>query len=474
MASDLRGLALTDAVRNAERGVLGACILHQKYLRDLELEVDDFGHLPHQSVFQALRNLEANNSPIDTLSLELQLERWGKLESLSQGGTGDPVASAIAFIGELVMSPPIAENVYEYARAVKDASVKRRVMLAAGDLVFAGRNPEITGDDLLNRAAEVFGKIDGAKGEQVETIGELAERRLLDVERFAKKQAEGGHGLSGCPTGVERLDEKIGGWQFGIVNLIGARPGMGKTALARATADASSRAGMGAHSFSLEDSWHAFTDRELAVESGVSAIRIRQASFKPGDMGALYNAMAKLKARKNWIVDHRGGLSAAEIVRSARRNAEKNGTRVVIVDYLQLVRWPDPRMREDQAHGATMLAFAEAAKADDMAYVVLSQFNRELEKRPDRRPQLSDLRGSGEIEEKCKLAVGLYRGAYYGGKPKRDVDYECECPEAVKGCSHAPTLSEWEATAQLLILKGGNGPTGRVFANWSGPTTRIW
>jgi replicative DNA helicase len=121
-----------------------------------------------------------------------------------------------------------------------------------------------------------------------------------------------------------------------------------------------------------------------------------------------------------------------------------------------------------------MQTLAESAKVDGIAWLALSQFNRELEKRNDRRPQLSDLRGSGEIEEKCKLAVALYRGAYYGGRPKRDVDYECECPEAVRSCAHAPSLDEWERQVQLLILKGGNGPTGLVPASWDGPTTRIW
>ncbi len=184
--------------------------------------------------------------------------------------------------------------------------------------------------------------------------------------------------------------------------------------------------------------------------------------------------MVDLKSRKGWLVDERGALTAAELVRALRRNQEKNGTRVGICDYLQLLKKRDSRQPDHEHLGEAMQTFAESAKVDDVAWVVLSQFNRKLEERQDKRPLLSDLRGSGEIEEKCKIAVALYRGAYYGGKPKRDVDYECECPEAVRGCAHAPSLDDWEGQAQVLILKGGNGPTGRVMASWDGPTTRIW
>jgi replicative DNA helicase len=203
------------------------------------------------------------------------------------------------------------------------------------------------------------------------------------------------------------------------------------------------------------------------------AVKIRCAEFTREELSNMAQAMRKLRLTKNWIVDERGGLSAREIVRSVRRHAPANGTRVVIVDYIQLCRPHDPRAREDQQLGDSIGVFAEAAKADDMAYLVLSQLNRELEKRTDKRPQLSDLRGSGELEEKCKVAVGLYRGAYYGGKPRRDVDYDCDCDGPKASCKHTPSDFEFERQVQCLVLKGGNGPTGRVWATWDGPTVRI-
>jgi replicative DNA helicase len=460
-----RPQAIPESTLRAERAVIGACLIAPVKLRDLQVEVDDFAHLPHRAVFAAMRNLEAHARPIDTQTVEAQLSREGRLEAV--GG--------IDTLVDLMLAPPLVEHVDEYAWEVRDAALKRRIALAAGEITVLAKNAGVSGDDLLADATARLGAIDGNKPEQTYSIGDLAMRRLADIERFAQELAAGRRALSGVPTGVAALDAKIGGWQFGIVNLLAARPGMGKSALALASADASSAAGIGAHVFSLEDSWHAYTDRQLARESGVSATSIRRATLEREDIAKIYSAGARLKSRGNWIVDERAGLSAREIVRSVRRHAERNKTRLVVVDYIQLVREHDPKAREDQQLGDTIAVFAEAAKADDMAYLVLSQFNRQVENRTDKRPQLSDLRGSGELEEKCKLAVGLYRGAYYGGEPRIDIDFDCDCKAPSLYCKekHRPTDEEWQAEVQCLVLKGGNGPTGRVFATWHGPTVRI-
>ena len=458
----MNNLAITDAIRDAEASVLGGCLLRPAVLRDLELEVEDFADHRHKVVFMAMRNLEANSGAIDVVTLENEIQQLGKLDAV--GG--------IAFLGELALRVPTTDNVHAYAKLVRDWHLRRRVYLAAGAIVRLAEDMTINGEELLAELTQRASEIDGLKPDAVSSIGDLARRRFADIERFAREQAAGKRPLSGAPTGVTSLDAKTGGWQFGIVNLIAARPGMGKSALAMATADASSAAGFGAHVFTLEDSWHAYTDRGFARSSGVSQTKIRRAELEREDIAAVTHALVRMVQRTNWLVDDRGSLSAIEIVRAVRRAATKNGTRVVVVDYLNLVR-RSPRISENEALGQLMQTFAEAAKADDMAYVVLAQLNRDLEKRVDKRPTLPDLRGSGEIEEKCKLAVGLYRGAYYGGKPRRDVDYECDCPEAAKVCAHTPSLEDWETQVQLLIMKGGNGPTGRVWGTWDGPTTRI-
>lgn len=449
----------------AEASILGAALVRNEVLLDLpQLELEDFYDARHQAVWAVIRNLEAAQRPIDVVTVGAELDRAGRLEAI--GG--------VAFLGELTLRVPTADNVVAYAEIVREKRVARRLMLVASEILAKGYEEGLDIAQYLADAQGAISSLERPRPEQTFTIGELAHRRLDDVERFAREQAAGGRALSGAPTGVASLDEKTGGWQFEIVNLLAARPGMGKSSLALATADACSLTDHGVHVFSLEDSWHAYTDRQLARLSGVPAIQIRRADFRGEQVGALYKAMADLKSRKGWIVDTRGGLTALELVRAMRRRQDANRTRVGICDYIQLLRPRDPRMREHEHLGDCMQTFAESAKVDGIAWLVLSQFNRELEKRNDKRPQLSDLRGSGELEEKCKLAVALYRGSHYGGRPKREIDYECDCPEAVRSCAHAPKLDEWERQVQVLVLKGGNGPTGRVLASWDGPTTRMW
>jgi replicative DNA helicase len=145
----------------------------------------------------------------------------------------------------------------------------------------------------------------------------------------------------------------------------------------------------------------------------------------------------------------------------------------VIVDYVQLVR-RNPRLDENAALDEIMTAFAAAAKEDDgaIAWLVLSQLNRKVEERADKRPLLSDLRGSGALEERAKVAVGLYRGAYYHAEPQKEIDYDCTCVgrTPASACQHRPTDEEFERQLQLLLLKNNNGRCGRVFATWCGPT----
>src|SRR5690606_23382996 len=135
-----------------------------------------------------------------------------------------------------------------------------------------------------------------------------------------------------------------------------------------------------------------------------------------------------ITSRGNWLFDDRSGISAQEIVRSVRRHRKQNNTKVVIVDYIQLVAKPSPRMTAHEALSESITVFADAAKQDNVAYVVMSQLNREIERREDKRPQLSDLRESGSLEERSKCVVGLYRGAAYGKKPKKGVDYQVSEP----------------------------------------------
>jgi replicative DNA helicase len=321
----------------------------------------------------------------------------------------------------------------------------------------------MTGTEILSMAMGGLSVLDAEQPEQARLIGDVIKRRMKQLDEIEKERALGHKTLSGFPTGVAILDEKLGGWQPGIVSLIAARPGMGKSSLGLATADATSKSGAGVHIFSLEDTEQAYADRTMARSSGVSAESIRNCDLARGDVDKIQAAILEVAKRKNWLFDDRSGVSAQEIVRSVRRHKKQNGTRVVIVDYIQLVAKPSPRMTTHEALSETITTFADAAKQDGIAYVVMSQLNRKIEEREDKRPQLADLRESGSLEERSKCVVAVYRGAAYGKKPKKGIDYQV----------HEPSQEEFERQVQLLVIKNSNGRTGTIRATWHGPTTRI-
>ncbi len=449
---------VTEALVALEASVLGAVLLRNDTLSELpRLEVDDFHDLRHRAVFAAMRNLERSGQPIDAVTVTAEVAKWA--------GHSDNVD--IAFMGMLCLNVPTIDNALEYARQVREASLSRRIVDALDRVLNQYRREFLTGPELLTAALGALSAIDAEQPDSATPVSELVKKRLRQLEEIAQERAKGGPRLTGYPSGVEALDAKTGGIQPGIVTIVAARPGMGKSSLGLSIADGASAAGFGVHLFSLEDTEESYADRTLSRMSGVPAESMRNAEITGHQCGELARAIGRLKGRR-WIVDGRSGITADEIVRSVRRHRRANGTCVVVVDYVQLVKRP-PRMSGHEALTEIVTVLADAAKQDRLAYVVMSQLNRQIESRPDKRPQLSDLRESGSLEERSKCVVGLYRGRYYGDRPIKGVDWD----PSWEGHETPPSDDEFAAQVQLHILKNSNGRTGHVWATWNGPTTRL-
>lgn len=440
-----------------EKSVIGAVFVDNRTLAELpRLEVGDFFSPKAQLVFTAMRALEGRNEPIDPNTVGAELERMGKFGAVDFG-----------YLGECALNMPDAQNAAEYARHVRQEALHRRALIAASEVLTVAKKGQAHGAELVGRALELFSRLDAEEiVDPTMTVKELVRERFKQLEAIAEDLARGIVRITGYATGVRGLDEKLGGWQPGIVSIVAARPGHGKSSLGLATTDACTEAGVGVHVFSLEDPRHSYADRILSRLSRVPAEKIRAARYDRGDMENLTAARAKLWSRDGWIVDDRSGLSAPEVIRSVRRHRRENGTKLVIVDYLQLLARPDGAHNRHEAIGDNLHALADAARNDGMAYVVMSQLNREIEKRHDKRPQLADMRESGTIEERAKSVVGLYLGHKYGGEPQMGIDDEG---------GELPSVEDWRRTIQLLVLKNSNGDAPHtVFANWHGPTTRMW
>lgn len=443
-----------------ENAVIGGILLCPDVLVDLDwLEVDHFASFGARMAWSAIRNLEASGSPIDFVTV---LEYMQRLRAERGGGDAETAEQLESLLGDCIRNVPDSENVLSYATQVRDEGISRRVRL---ELERIANSSTTSGAELLSMAMASLSRLDAGIPESTPTIADLVKRRIKQLEQIANDRKAGLTTLTGFPTGIAKLDEKIGGWQSKIVSIIAARPAMGKSSLGLATADASTAAGFGAHLFSLEDTEEAYADRTLSRTSEVPAESMRRSELTPTQMRDMSGAIRSVVGR-NWLVDSRSGISADEIVRSVRKHRRANNTRVVIVDYVQLVRGgrnAGASRHEQLTEIVTTLA--DAAKQDDLAYVVMSQLNRDLEKRTDKRPLMSDLRESGSLEERAKCVVGVYRGSYYSTTPQESVDYEPD--------EQPPSQAEFQRQVQLCVLKNNNGAVGRVMADFHGPTTRM-
>ncbi|HEY4056656.1 MAG TPA: DnaB-like helicase C-terminal domain-containing protein [Kofleriaceae bacterium] len=449
---------------DAEAGVIGGVILRNDTLAQLDsLEVDDFYDLKHKVVWAAMRNLEAAQKPIDVVTLDNEIDRQGKLDAL--GG--------IAFLGELAMRVPTADNVVAYAEIVQGHSQARKLMLVANEIFERGYQPGLDVTEYVSEAVAKITRIDRSKSKRARRAHEVVRVRLAELEDLAQRKAKGEVVTIGAPSGIGTFDAEFGGYPLGDLSLIAARPAMGKTSMAMAAVDATTAAGYGAHVFSIEGGWRMYADRLISRGSGIPVKRVRAADIRNGESAHLARASVAFRDRK-WLIDDEANLTATEIIRRVRKERRELGTRLVVVDYVQIIK-RTKGLNENDALDEIVTAFSQAALADDIAYVVLSQLNRKVEERDDKRPGMSDLRGSGALEERPRIVVSPYRGAYYYDNPRKDVDYECHCVSSAvgKACVCMPNTEAFERLVKVLVLKNNNGAIGTVNATWHAETTEI-
>ena len=445
----------------AEAGVLGGILLRNEVLAELpELEPMDFYDHKHKVVFEAMRNLEARATPIDVTTLEVQIPHD---KQAAIGG--------VTFLYELTLRVPTLDNVRIYADIVRSFHRARQVMVTAGEIAERGYEPDLDVAEYIAESERAILRVAHQETAwKPRSMADIAKSRIKALDALAQRRAAGQITPTGIPTGVERLDGHLGGLPFKVVSVIAARPKMGKSSLALSVADAATAAGYGAQVFSLEDGEDVYGDRGLARLSGVPAEKMRNGDLQRGDLDPIVRAVAELRRRENWRVDERV-LTAQEICRELRRaKAQIPNFALGIVDYLQIVR-RNQRLNEDQALREILGELTACAKDLGIALLVLSQLNRDLEKREDKRPTLADLRGSGAIEEMARVIIFLYRGSVYYDSPKKGIDYECNCPASFCRCLADP--EDFQRTVQLIIAANNQGQTGRVFARWSGPTMTV-
>lgn len=428
--------------------MLGGILLRNDVLLQLDqLLEEDFYDPKHQAVFGAMRRLEAAAKPIDEITLEDEMRKVGRLEAV--GG--------ISFLAKLALRVPTAENVIHYAAIVRDKHSARRLMLAASEITAKGYEDQGDVQDYLDEAEakifEVTQRKDATGPKPIQGLVKAVFRQL--DERF---NTEGN--VTGVPTGFVDLDDRTSGLQPTELIILAARPAMGKTSLALSMAQNCASAEFGHWPvlvFSLEMSGSQLTERMLCSEARINSQNLRRGDLQPQDMINLTEA-ASVISRAPIMIDDTPALSLREVRARARRfvaNKEVMGDHdsgLILVDYLQLMRGsPQTRNQSrEQEISEISRGLKSLAREINCPVVALSQLNRSLESRPNKRPQLSDLRESGAIEQDADLILFIYRDVVYNEDAEDDK------------------------LAEVIIGKNRHGATGKVELHFEGQFTRFY
>ena len=428
---------------DAEMSLLGAVLLRGDVLDQVELGPEAFWDPRFRDIWSAMRRLQARKVPVDVTTLAEEL--------------GDRCASVGGYstMTDLVSRVPTADNAEHYAGIVAEHAMTRAIAETTLSALTNGGE----GEELLGAVLRAVTSVRTRRPDGTRRMSELAPAVLKRLEQLYAKSQAGDAAAWGIPTGLKALDQRLGGGlQPGVVTIVAGRPSMGKSALARTFLDHVVGAGYGGgHAFTLEDSAEAYTLRAFADHGRVPLHAIRSLKLNMVDFASLNAAGEELWKRRTWLVDDSAGLSSAEIAMRVRRHKETNQTRVVVVDYVQLMREPnaDPRKRGDEVARAA-LGLQQLAREEDVAVVVLSQLSRDCEKREDKRPILSDLRETGELEQVAHTVLFVYRPEVY---------LDADNPK------HRTELDELRGVGLVIIGKLKEGATGGAARmRFDGPT----
>ena len=434
---------------DAEASILGGVILRNEVLLNLEnLELDDFYDHRHKVVFEAVRNLEAVAKPIDVVTLENEILKGGKLDAI--GG--------IAFLGELALRVPTADNVVAYTEIVRDHSQARKLILASTEITEKGFEDGLEVRDYLDDAeARIFEVTQRKDKSGPEPMKGLVKKVFKSLDERFKSAG----GVTGVPTGFDDLDTKTAGLQPTELIILAARPAMGKTSFAMSLAQNAATSGSWpVLVFSLEMSSTQLAERMLCSEARVDSSALRRGQLQRQDMSNLTIAASVLD-RAPILIDDTPALSLREVRARARRfrsdpvlfprdgSGKKCG--LIVIDYLQLMRGSPQAAKASREQEISEISrgLKSLAKELECPVLALSQLNRSLENRTDKRPQLSDLRESGAIEQDADVILFIYR----------DVVYNKD--------SENPNIAE------VILGKNRHGATGTVDTHFEGRYTRF-
>jgi replicative DNA helicase len=423
---------------DAEQSVLGGMLLSKDAIADVVevIKGHDFYKPAHETIFQAILDIYAKGEPADPITIAAELTKRGEINKV--GGA--------SYLHTLVQTVPTAANAEYYAEIVHERAVLRRLVEAGTRITQMGYAADDDVDEIVNRAqAEIYAVTEQRTSEDYLPLGDIMEGALDEIEAIGSRTGE----MTGVPTGFTDLDSLTNGLHPGQMIVIAARPAMGKSTLALDFARAASiKNNLPSVIFSLEMGRNEIAMRLLSAEARVALHHMRSGTMTDEDWTRLARRMPEVSAAPLYI-DDSPNLSMMEIRAKCRRLKQRNDIKLVIIDYLQLMqsgKRSESRQQEvsDMSRNLKLLA-----KELEVPVIALSQLNRGPEQRTDKKPQVSDLRESGSIEQDADMVILLHR----------EDAYEKESPRA--------------GEADIIVGKHRNGPTATITVAFQGHYSRF-
>ena len=415
----------------AEKCVLGAILIDNPSFNQAAEVIgsEDFFRDAHRRIFEKMIGLFERSQPIDPVTLKDELTRSGELDEV-----GGP-----AYVASLTDGVPRSANVEFYAKIVKEKSTLRKLIQSANEVLVRAYDAEEDPDNLLDEAERsIFQIAENRMRSGFVSLAELVDGGWKQLEKLQEHTGN----VTGVPTGFADLDEMTSGFQKADLVIVAARPSMGKTSLVLNMAlHCGIEAGLTAGVFSLEMSKEQLFMRMLTSEARVDAHKFRGGFLGEQDYARLVSAFARLHDAKVFI-DDSPSIGILEMRAKARRLKMEHGLEMLVIDYLQLMQGRGKFDNRQQELASISRSLKILAKELEIPIIALSQLSRAPEGRSDHRPQLSDLRESGALEQDADVVMFIYREEMY--------PVEGQVPP------------EAEGVAELIIGKQRNGPTGTV------------
>ncbi len=420
----------------AEKSVLGSVLQSKEALFEvLEiLEPEDFYSEHHKEVFEAVRELNRRSEPVDILTVSEELKKRNTLAMV--GGR--------AFVASLPTEAPSTANAESYAHIIKEKAILRSLIQASADILDRSYKDKTDSQEVLSFAEQEIFNIARAKQKKDYTsLYDVMMENISQIDAMASTEGK----LIGLTTGFVDLDEKTAGLQKSNLIIVAARPAMGKTAFVLNLAqNAALKADAKVLIFSLEMSKEELGMRMLSSDTCIDLAKLKTGDLNRGEWEDLYIGIDRL-TKAGIYIDDTPGISLMEMKNKCRRLKAEKGLDLVIVDYLQLMEAKAESRQQEISKLSRSLKIL--AKEMDCPVIVLSQLSRAVEQRIEKKPQLSDLRESGAIEQDADLVMFLYRDEYYN--PDTDKPNTCE----------------------VILAKHRGGSTGTVELAWLGKYTKF-